>query len=69
MSIYQMLLSQAMKSNDPRAMKALQLIQNGDIQGQKQMAENLCQSIGITTDQAMHSIQQRMQGINPFVNK
>lgn len=69
MSLFQQFMSQAMQSKDPRAAKALQMIQNGDIEGQKQMAMNLCQSIGITPDQAMQTIQQRMQGRNPFVNK
>lgn len=67
--LLQNLMAQAMQSKDPRAAKALQLIANGDIQGQKQMAENLCQSIGITSDEAMARIQNEMQGKFSFVNK
>lgn len=67
--LLQNFINQAMQSADPRAAKALQLIQSGDIQGQKAMAENLCQAAGITPDQARQQIQQRIQGFMPFVNK
>lgn len=67
--LMKMFVDQAMQSKDPRAAKAIQLIQNGDIKGQEEMARNLCQSIGITPEQAMEQIQQKMQRGFPFVNK
>lgn len=64
--ILQMFIQKAMQSKDPRAATALGLIQNGDVEGQKRMAENLCASCGITVDDAI----KRIQG-NPgaFMNK
>ena len=52
----QNLLSNVMKNSrlmqDPRAQRAMSMYQNHDSAGLKEMAENLCKSYNITTDQA-----------------
>jgi len=56
MSNPQNILSNVMKNSrlmqDPRAQRAMSMYQNHDSEGLKNMAENLCKSYNITTDQA-----------------
>lgn len=42
--------------NNPMARNAMQMYQNGDTQGLKNMAENLCRERGITTEQAKQMV-------------
>jgi hypothetical protein len=43
-------------SNNPMAKNAIQMYQNGDTQGLKTLAENLCREQGITTDEAKQRV-------------
>lgn len=56
----QRMLNQMQKSpqvqNNPMARNAMQMYQNGDAQGLKNMAENLCKERGITTGQAKQMV-------------
>lgn len=40
-------------SNNPQAQKLMEIIQNGDNQQGEKMAENLCETYGMTKDQAL----------------
>lgn len=40
-------------ANNPRAQQLLQMIQNGDSAQGEKMAENLCETYGMTKDQAL----------------
>lgn len=57
----QQVLSQMMNSNpqissNPMAKNAIKMYQNGDTQGLKTLAENLCREQGITTDEAKQRV-------------
>lgn len=56
----QMMLNQMMSNprikNNPMAQNAIQMYQNGDIQGLQNMAENICKERGMTTDEAKQKI-------------
>ena len=41
---------------NPMAKNAVNMLQNGDSEGLKKMAENLCRERGITTDEAKQTI-------------
>lgn len=41
---------------NPMAKNAANMLQNGDSEGLKKMAENLCRERGITTDEAKQTI-------------
>lgn len=45
--------------NDPRAKKAMDMLQNHDNAGLKNMAENLCQEYGTTPD----AVRQQLGGL------
>lgn len=66
MSNPQTFLNNIMSNNrlmqDPRAQRAMSMYQNHDSAGLKEMAENLCESYNITTDQAKAEVQ-KMFGI------
>lgn len=40
-------------ANNPQAQKLMEIIQNGDNQQGEKMAENLCETYGMTKDQAL----------------
>lgn len=40
-------------ANNPQARKLMEIIQNGDSQQGEKMAENLCETYGMTKDQAL----------------
>lgn len=40
-------------ANNPQAQKLMEIIQNGDSQQGEKMAENLCETYGMTKDQAL----------------
>lgn len=42
--------------NNPMAKNAMQMYQNGDSNGLKSMAENLCKERGITVDEAKQKV-------------
>ena len=42
--------------NNPMAKNAMQMYQNGDTNGLKLMAENLCKERGITVDEAKQKV-------------
>lgn len=42
--------------NNPMAKNAMQMYQNGDRNGLKSMAENLCKERGITVDEAKQKV-------------
>lgn len=60
MNPMQMMLKQMMNDprvrNNPMATNAMEMYQNGDTQGLKNMAENLCRERGITTEQAKQMV-------------
>lgn len=60
MNPMQMILNQMINSpqvqNNPMAKNAMQMYQNGDSNGLKSMAENLCKERGITIDEAMQKV-------------
>lgn len=62
----QRMLSKMMKSpqvqNNPMARNAMEMYQNGDTQGLKSMAENLCKERGITTDRAKQMVMGMLSG-------
>lgn len=39
--------------NSPQGQQFLKILQSGDVQAGQQMAQNLCQSYGITPEQAL----------------
>lgn len=41
-------------ANNPMARNMIQVLQSGDAQKGQQMAENLCKSYGVSTEQAMN---------------
>lgn len=49
---------------DPRAKRTIQLMQNGDTNGLKTMAENLCREYGTTPEQMRNDMMK-----NAFFNK
>lgn len=60
MNAIQAILNQMINSpqvqNNPMAKNAMQMYQNGDTNGLKSMAENLCKERGITIDEAKQKI-------------
>lgn len=40
-------------ANNPQAQKLMEIIQNGDSQQGEKMAENLCETYGMSKDQAL----------------
>lgn len=60
MNPMQMILNQMINSpqvqNNPMAKNAMQMYQNGDSNGLKSMAENLCKERGITVDEAKQKV-------------
>lgn len=56
----QMMLNQMMNDprvkNNPMASNAMKMYQNGDTQGLKNMAENLCNERGISLEQATQMV-------------
>ena len=42
-------------ANNPNAQEFIKLIQNGDSERGRQIADNLCQSYGMTRDEALKS--------------
>ena len=42
--------------NNPMAQNAMQMIQSGNTQGLKSMAENMCKERGITVEQAKEEV-------------
>lgn len=40
-------------ANNPQAQSYLQVIQNGDAQRGQQIADNICQSLGMSRDEAL----------------
>ncbi len=60
MNPMQVILNQMVNSsqvqNNPMAKNAMQMYQNGDINGLKSMAENLCKERGITVDEAKQKV-------------
>lgn len=63
----QMLLQNAMNSpvvrNNPNAQQWLQVIQNGDAQAGEQIARNICNSYGMTPEQASQQAQNGLFGM------
>lgn len=47
--------------NAPWAQAAITAIMNGDAQTGQQIADNLCQSYGLTRDQAMNQVAQNIR--------
>lgn len=45
-------------ANNPQAQSYLQIIQNGDAKRGQQVADNLCQSFGMTRDEALRQAKQ-----------
>lgn len=60
MNPMQAILNQMVNSpqvqNNPMAKNAMQMYQNGDTNGLKSMAENLCKERGITVDEAKKKV-------------
>ena len=60
MNPMQMILNQMINSpqvqNNPMAKNAMQMYQNGDSNGLKSIAENLCKERGITVDEAKQKV-------------
>lgn len=60
MNPMQAILNQMVNSpqvqNNPMAKNAMQMYQNGDTNGLKSMAENLCKERGITVDEAKKNV-------------
>jgi hypothetical protein len=60
MNPMQMILNQMINSpqvqNNPMAKNAMQMYQNGDSNGLKSMAKNLCKERGITIDEAKQKV-------------
>lgn len=60
MNTMQVILNQMVNStqvqNNPMAKNAMQMYQNGDSNGLKSMAENLCKERGITVDEAKQKV-------------
>ena len=60
MNLMQMILNQMLNAqqiqNNPMAKNAMQMYQNGDSNGLKSMAENLCIERGITIDEAKQKV-------------
>lgn len=60
MNPMQAILNQMVNSpqvqNNPMAKNAMQMYQNGDSNGLKSMAENLCKERGITVDEAKQKV-------------
>lgn len=60
MNPMQVMMNKMMNSpqvqNNPMARNAMQMYRNGDTQGLKNMAENLCHERGITTEQAKQMV-------------
>lgn len=60
MNPIQAILNQMVNSprvqNNPMAKNAMQMYQNGDSNGLKSMAENLCKERGITVDEAKQKV-------------
>lgn len=60
MNPMQVMMNKMMNSpqvqNNPMARNAMQMYRNGDTQGLKNMAENLCRERGITTEQAKQMV-------------
>lgn len=55
-ALSQMISNNPQITNNPMAKNAIEMYQNGNTQGLKTMAENLCKEKGITTEQAKQQI-------------
>lgn len=54
----QALLSNSQLMRDPRAQRAMSLIQTNDTQGLKEMAENMCREYGVSAEEMKNQIMQ-----------
>lgn len=54
--------------NNPMAQQALQIIQSGDNAAGEQMAMNLCQTYGVSKEQAIKQAQEWAKGAFPNLN-
>lgn len=52
----QQMMNNSQVMQNPMAKNAIQMYQNGDTQGLKSMAENICKENGMTTDEAKQKI-------------
>lgn len=50
------IMSDPQIKNNPMAQNAMQMIQSGNTQGLKSMAENMCKERGITVEQAKEEV-------------
>ena len=55
-SFIQQMMNNSQVMQNPMAKNAVNMLQNGDSEGLKKMAENLCHEKGITTDEAKQAI-------------
>lgn len=56
--LMQTLMGNAQLMRDPRAQRAMSLIQTNDTQGLKEMAENMCREYGVSADDMKNQIMQ-----------
>lgn len=55
-AILNQIINSSQVQNNPMAKNAMQMYQNGDSNGLKSMAENLCKERGITVDEAKQKV-------------
>lgn len=55
-AILNQIINSSQVQNNPMAKNAMQMYQNGDTNGLKSMAENLCKERGITVDEAKQKV-------------
>ena len=55
-AILNQMVNSTQVQNNPMAKNAMQMYQNGDSNGLKSMAENLCKERGITVDEAKQKV-------------
>lgn len=55
-AILNQIINSSQVQNNPMAKNAMQMYQNGDSNGLKSMAENLCKERGITVDEAKKNV-------------
>ena len=55
-SIKNKIMNDPQIKNNPMAQNAMQMIQSGNTQGLKSMAENMCKERGITVEQAKEEV-------------
>lgn len=55
-AILNQIINYSQVQNNPMAKNAMQMYQNGDTNGLKSMAENLCKERGITVDEAKQKV-------------